>query len=76
MSELEIELRDLLNKHSEDNASNTPDFILSEYLQACLEAFHAAIWARETWYGRDGRPTEAGYDINQLRTVSGDESKA
>jgi len=52
------QLSDLLNRHSKENASNTPDFILAQYLVACLAAWNTATQQRETWYGRDGRPSE------------------
>ncbi len=43
----------LINKHSMENGSDTPDFILANYLQNCLIAFDKAVKSRETWYGRD-----------------------
>lgn len=46
-SELELE-RDLakaINRNSRENASNTPDFVLAEYLVRCLEAYEAAVRA-------------------------------
>lgn len=52
------ELETLLNRYSQENASNTPDFILAQYLNGCLSIFNTAIQQRETWYGRDARPTE------------------
>lgn len=42
----------VINKHSRENASNTPDFILGEYLVHCLINFERASWARESWYGK------------------------
>jgi len=51
------ELRNLINKHSMENASNTPDFILARYLTNCLRAWNQATQQRETWYGRDARST-------------------
>ena len=53
----EKELEELINRHSQENASNTPDFILAQYLQGCLLVFNTAIQQRETWYGRDARPS-------------------
>ena len=47
-----------LNYHSAENVSNTPDFILAEFLAACLAAFNTAVQQRETSYGRDARPSE------------------
>lgn len=46
------DLQRLLNSYSKENGSNTPDFILAEYLVACLEVFNITIGARERWYGR------------------------
>jgi hypothetical protein len=51
-STLADDLRALLNMHSAENASNTPDFILAEYLMACLSAFDTASRHRERWYGK------------------------
>ena len=45
------DLQKLINQHSMENISNTPDFILAEYLAACLEAFDKAVIARDKWYG-------------------------
>lgn len=46
------ELSAVLNRHSVENGSNTPDFILAQYLLGCLAAFETAVNAREKWYGR------------------------
>ena len=51
------DLRCLINRYSLENASNTPDFILGEYMQNCLNAFEIAVQQRETWYGRDAKPS-------------------
>ena len=50
---LEKELTQLLNRFSLENGSNTPDFILAQYLLACLDAWNIAVHQREVWYGRD-----------------------
>lgn len=49
----EKELEALINKHSMENASNTPDFILAQYLQRCLLAFNQAMQQRDGWHGVD-----------------------
>lgn len=54
--ELEEEIRAGLNRVSAESASNTPDWILAQYLLACLDAFNMAVQQRESWYGRDPRP--------------------
>ena len=51
------ELKSVINRHSRENNSNTPDFILAQYLESCLLAFETATQQRETWYGRDVRPS-------------------
>lgn len=45
------QIRDLLNQYSRENKSNTPDFILANYLLSCLETGEKLINAREDWYG-------------------------
>lgn len=50
--EFRADLAILLNRHSMENGSDTPDFILAAYLTDCLEAFDKATAHREAWYGR------------------------
>lgn len=57
--DLEEELRALLNKHGRENHSNTPDFILAEYMMFCLNSFEAAVQRRSEWYGRMDRPGQS-----------------
>lgn len=52
-------LERIINGYSMESASNTPDWILAQYLRACLLAFDTAVQQRETWYGRAGRPSAA-----------------
>ena len=60
---LEQELSSLLNAHSQENASNTPDWILAQFMLGCLSAFETATQQREAYYGRDPRPTTKGAEI-------------
>lgn len=48
----EQELQELINRHSVENASNTPDFILAAYITGCLWSFNRAVQQRERWHGR------------------------
>lgn len=50
---LEGKLRDLLNCESRESDSDTPDFILAEFMISCLDAFELASNKREAWYGVD-----------------------
>ena len=43
------EIAEVINRHSRENESNTPDFILAQYLEACLVAFETAMQQRE-WH--------------------------
>ena len=52
-SEFRKALEELINYHSRENGSDTPDFILAEYLFGCLENFDKTLQAREKWYGRN-----------------------
>lgn len=40
-------LEELINEYSKENGSNTPDFILADYLIDCLDAFDNAVNRRE-----------------------------
>lgn len=50
--DFEKELVRLLNRHSQENMSETPDYILATYLLGCFAAFNYAVRSREAWYGR------------------------
>jgi hypothetical protein len=56
----EQELEALINRYSQENLSNTPDFILAEFLLLCLVAWNHATTERERWYGRIPRETALG----------------
>ena len=65
MTDLREDIQTTLNRHSAENVSNTPDFILAMYLENCLAAFDEAVQQRESWYGRDSRPTLPGTALHQ-----------
>ena len=44
------ELEALINKHSLERHSDTPDFILAEYMATCLHALNKAVVERLRWY--------------------------
>lgn len=48
---LAADLTMLLNRVSAENDSNTPDFMLANYLIGCLEIFGVTVRARDEWYG-------------------------
>lgn len=52
-NDLERDLAAVLNKYSQENGSDTPDFILARYLLCCIDSYNFAIQEREKWYGRN-----------------------
>ena len=41
----------LINRHSIENASGTPDYMLAEYLSDCLDIYAKIVKQRDKWYG-------------------------
>lgn len=60
MSDFRKQLETLINSESRENGSDTPDFILAEYLVGCLENFDKTVQAREKWYGRSKPDAQTG----------------
>lgn len=44
------DLAGVLNSHCVENGSETPDFILADYLVSCIRAWNAAQQGRSTWH--------------------------
>ena len=45
------DLAQVINRHSAENPSGTPDFILAEYLTECLKNFNEIVGKRAEWRG-------------------------
>jgi hypothetical protein len=56
------ELRALINKHSRENGSDTPDFILTAFLMQSLAAFDHATKSRSEWYAPPVEASEMDMD--------------
>jgi len=52
--QLVSDIASALNKNCAENESDTPDFILAEYLVGCLESYETCKRANERWYGVPG----------------------
>ena len=52
MSNFTKELTELLNRHSKENESNTPDFILAQHLLDSLTLFNTTMDSRKKWNER------------------------
>ena len=50
------DLAKLINFHSLESVSNTPDFIIAEYLTNTLLEFDKLMQSRDNWYGYNQRP--------------------
>lgn len=48
---LQDALREIINRYSRENESNTPDYILAKFMNECLVAFEEATKDRDKWYG-------------------------
>lgn len=51
-SQFRNELTNLINRYSMENGSNTPDFLLAEYLTVQLNTWDQFVGRREVWHGR------------------------
>lgn len=72
MNRFRDDLERLLNSHSAENGSNTPDFILACFLLQCLEAFDGAVTHRARWYGRIDAPGRGSVPYPEGTGGSGD----
>ena len=50
------DLAKLINLYSLESVSNTPDFIIAEYLTNTLIEFDKLMQSRDNWYGYSQRP--------------------
>lgn len=55
------ELKTLINKYSKENVSNTPDFILANFLNSVLIEFDSAIILRDKYY----KTTKEYHDLSK-----------
>jgi len=44
------DIEEVINTHSKESISDTPDFILAKYLIDCLNAFDQAVLRRKAWF--------------------------
>ena len=59
---LHRELQHLINRYSAESGSNTPDWILADYLLGCLELYDRTVQARARWYGRMDEPGRSAFN--------------
>jgi hypothetical protein len=61
LTSLRDRIKHAINGTAAENGSDTPDFILADYLLASLDAFDAAVRFREEWYGRELTPADVDF---------------
>ncbi len=47
----EQDIAEVLNRHSAENNSGTPDYILAKFLHGCLQVFDVTVSHRTKWFG-------------------------
>lgn len=57
-ADFQTELQAVLNRHNQEGHSNTPDFLLAEFITQCVTAFNKTVQARDGWYGVKLAPGE------------------
>lgn len=65
-SAFERDLEALINMHSKENESGTPDFILAAYLKGALDLFDKTVKDRANWRGER---IDSIFDIKQEEKV-------
>ncbi len=55
-----VELQTLVNKYSVEVGSDTPDFLLAEYIVQQLNTWDQYVTRREMWWGRVPTPKTNG----------------
>lgn len=64
------ELQKLINRFSMEGGSNTPDFILADYLVGCLEAFDRGVRRRLDWQ-QPAPVSEAEITVDEATKILG-----
>ena len=69
------DIQNAINCHCSENVSNTPDFILAEYLAVCLSAFDAATIRRDKWYSVHLEPANSHFIHEEALECTKDEKQ-
>jgi hypothetical protein len=62
MISFEEDIRSVINRHSAEAPSGTPDFILAGFLNSTLKAFNEALGQRAEWRGEPVDPPSLKID--------------
>ena len=64
------DIAEVVNKHSRENESDTPDFLLAGFLVKCLVAYELMLVERAVWHGGD----ESLKDLHRPSKGDGDDA--
>lgn len=64
------QLQDLINSNSMENGSDTPDFMLAEFLTDALMSFDRLMQRRDGWYGGSHRQLKAQLEAEGAHTAA------
>ena len=53
-------LTQLINQYSKENSSNTPDYLLANFLIGCMDTFDLTVSRRDEWFGRENKISTTG----------------
>ena len=73
---LETDLIVLLNRHSAENMSGTPDFVLAKFLSETLKAYNEAVSRRAEWRGESVELPALIPVANDSKPIRGAHSRA
>lgn len=77
METFEHAIKEVINRYSMENGSNTPDVILAEYLEKCLVLFDETVNKRTYWYNEGNKePKESEYGDSQKELETANERVA
>ena len=65
-NDLRTFIEEAINRTSAENKSNTPDFVLAQYLIDCLTAYDKATNVRDKWYGVHLEPCNKYFEDGRL----------
>ena len=66
---LSEDLQGVLNKHSAENQSNTPDYILAHFVTGVLDSYNEAVRQRDNWYDINPQPGKAFESLSGQKAV-------
>lgn len=70
MATFREDLAGVINRHSLENGSDTPDYILAGYLSNCLRAFDNAVNARKEYFTDNDKQVPEQPELAAIKKTS------